>query len=219
MRSDRGRRGKVNAGAMLAEAIRRFRLDPGSEVVATHLDDPKIGSVLRRLRQQRGWTLRELSRRSGLSVAFISEVERDLVSPSVASLSRLTGALGVRIGDLFERPTSSDRLVRAVDRRMITYGEENPYWDEVLSPSLSGKLLVLRSTILPGADSGGAYAHEAEEECVVLLEGTLEITVHDEVYRLAEGDALTFPSRLPHGWRNDGDRPAVALWVITPPTF
>lgn len=203
---------------MFAEAIRRFHLGSADEAAAG-ADDPRIGSVLRRLREQRGWTLRELARRSGLSAAFISEVERDLVSPSVASLSRLASALGVRIGELFDRPVPGGRLVRVADRRVIGYGEENPYWDEVLSPSLSGRLLVLRSTILPGADSGGTYAHDADEECVVLLEGELEIVVQDEVYRLTEGDALTFSSRLPHGWRNDGDRPAVALWAITPPVF
>lgn len=53
----------------------------------------------------------------------------------------------------------------------------------------------------------------------MLLEGEFEIVVQGEIYQLSGGDALTFSSRLPHGWRNDGDRPAVALWVITPPIF
>lgn len=215
MRTDPG----GTAGAMFAEAMRRFHVGAADEPTATEPDDPRIGPVVRELRERRGWTLRELARRSGLSVSLISEVERDLVNPSVASLNRLARALGVRIGDLLNEPPSSGRLVTASERRVIRYGDENPYWDELLSPSLSGRLLILRSTILPGADSGGTYAHEADEECVVLLEGSLEITVQAEVYQLAEGDALTFPSRLPHGWRNVGDRPAVALWAITPPIF
>lgn len=209
----------VSAGARFAEAIRRLHDASVGDGAGPLQQDPRVGYILRRLREEKGLTLRELGRRCGLSPGFISEVERDLASPSVASLSRLASALGVRIGDLFHRPVPSDRLVRAADRRVISYGEENPYWDEVLSPSLSGKLLVLRSTILAGADSGGTYAHDADEECVVLLEGELELVVQDEVYRLTEGDALTFPSRLPHGWRNKGDRAVVALWVITPPTF
>lgn len=96
---------------------------------------------------------------------------------------------------------------------------EGGYLDEILTPSLEGKLLVLRSTILPGSDSGPAYHHAAEEECVILLEGRLQVTVEDEVHELAPGDALTYRSRRPHAWRNTGDQVAVAIWVITPPKY
>jgi transcriptional regulator with XRE-family HTH domain len=219
MRVARFGRRQVSAGRLFAEAVRSLHPGSGYEGDTAGWESPRIGSTLRALRKQRGWTLRESARRSGLSVAFISEVERDLVSPSVASLSRLASALGVRISDLFDRPVTHGRLVRVADRRVIRYGDENLYWDEVLSPSLAGKLLLLRSTILPGADSGGTYEHDADEECVVLLEGELQIEVQGHVYRLMEGDALTFSSRLPHGWCNEGTRPAVALWVITPPIF
>jgi uncharacterized cupin superfamily protein len=78
---------------------------------------------------------------------------------------------------------------------------------------------VLRSTIQPGADSGQAYHHDAEEECVTVIEGRLQVTVDDVTYDVGPGDALTFKSLRPHAWRNAGDEVVVALWVITPPRY
>lgn len=183
------------------------------------IDAHTLGERLRAARTRHRFTLRQAAERSGLSRAFISQVELGRVSPSVASLSRIAEALGESLVELFQPPTDrTEGLVRAGERVQMTLPEGGNL-DEILTPSLSGKLLVLRSTIMPGAASGPAYHHGAEEECVVVLEGRLEVGVEDTSYELAPGDALTFRSLRPHSWRNVGDENVVAIWVITPPKY
>ena len=183
------------------------------------VDPTSLGGRLRAARLGHGLTLREAAERSGLSRAFLSQVERGEVSPSVASLTKIAEALDIHLAALFlpDGPRT-DGIVRSGEamRMSLRPGE---HWDEVLSPSLHGKLLILRSTILPGAGSGSAYEHAADEECVIILQGRLEVEVAGETHELGAGDAFTYSSRLPHAWANRTDDVVVALWVITPPNY
>lgn len=183
------------------------------------IDPTTLGDRLRSARLDHGLTLREAAERSGLSRAFLSQVERGEVSPSVASLNKIAEALSIHLAELF-LPTSqrTEGLVRASERARMTL-RPGEHWDEVLSPSLQGKLLVLQSTIRPGAGSGAPYHHPADEECVLVLQGRLEVRVDDQVHELTTGDALTYSSRRAHAWQNVGDEDVVALWIITPPNY
>jgi mannose-6-phosphate isomerase-like protein (cupin superfamily) len=79
---------------------------------------------------------------------------------------------------------------------------------------------VILSTIEPGAGSGPeSYAHDSDEECVVVLGGRLEFWVEEERFELQHGDALLFESRRPHRNRNPGPGSAEVLWIITPPNY
>jgi transcriptional regulator with XRE-family HTH domain len=183
------------------------------------IDAASLGERLRAARLGHGLTLRQAADRSGLSKAFLSQVERGQVSPSVASLTKIAEALAIHLAELFlPSGQRTEGLVRASERVRMTL-RPGEHWDEVLSPSLRGKLLVLQSTIMPGAGSGAAYHHPAEEECVIVLQGRLEVHVNDQVFELTTGDALTYSSRRLHSWRNPGDEDVVALWIITPPNY
>jgi transcriptional regulator with XRE-family HTH domain len=199
---------RLSAQGSAAGAARPRPIDPGT-----------LGERLRAARLGHGLTLREAADRSGLSRAFISQVERGEVSPSVASLTKIAEALSIHLAELFLPPDQrTEGLVRATQRIRMTL-RPGEHWDEVLSPSLNGKLLVLQSTILPGAGSGAPYHHAADEECVLILRGRLEVRVDDDVHQLAAGDALTYSSRRPHAWQNAGDEDVVAIWIITPPNY
>jgi transcriptional regulator with XRE-family HTH domain len=186
---------------------------------AAGVDGPTLGARLRAARARHRLTLRTVAERSGLSRGFLSQVELGQVSPSFTSLTKIVDALGESLVELFQPPTTrTEGVVRANERVEMTLPASG-YLDEILTPSLQGRLLVLRSTILAGSDSGPAYHHDADEECVVILEGRLEVTVEGKVHDLGSGDALTFKSLRPHSWRNTGDEIAVAIWVITPPRY
>ena len=76
------------------------------------------------------------------------------------------------------------------------------------------------ATIQPGGGTGAEpYTHDSDEEVVVVLSGVLDLWVGDEHYVLREGDAITFPSRLPHWNMNQGDVPVTVLFCLTPPSF
>jgi len=200
-----------------APGIRRVL---GDAAGAGHDAERRIdGRPLRRLRQERGMTLRQASVRTGLSVSFLSSLERGVTGASIATLQRLTAAYGTTVNELFAPPaTSTGRLVRADRRPVLRLGDASIRIEQLArgASQLESQLFVLA----PGATSEGSYSHEGEE-FLYLLSGALTVWVGDgETYRLTgEGDALTFPSTMPHRWRNDARGETRLLWINTPPTF
>ena len=179
----------------------------------------QLGPRIRALRQARGFTLRELAERAGVTESFLSQVEREVTSPSIASVQRIAGALDLAIAELFVEEAPHGRVVRRADRRRIAYPGLGAV-DEFLTSGLDGRLQVILSTIEPGGGTGDEpYAHDSDEEVVIVLSGRLELWVADEHHVLEEGDTATYSSRLKHWNRNTGDTTAVVLFCVTPPSF
>ncbi|MBI4261472.1 MAG: cupin domain-containing protein [Actinobacteria bacterium] len=179
----------------------------------------ELGRRIRTLREEKGLSLRAVSDAAGVSESFLSQVERGVASPSVASLRRLAEALGESVGSFFEGPSAGGRVVRAGARRRLVHPQR--HWEDVLlTPRESKRLQVILSTIEPGGGSGDEpYTHDSDEECVVVLRGRMEFWVDDERYELSEGDSLLFESRRPHRNINPGPSKAEVLWIITPPSY
>jgi transcriptional regulator with XRE-family HTH domain len=182
--------------------------------------EPDVGVTIRRLREERGLSLKEVAARSGLTQSFLSQVERNLTSPSVASLRKMAQALGVPLAALFQGPALPEsRVVRRDERRQFVHPRRQ-WRDYLLTPNLTGKLQVILSVIEPGAGSGEeAYAHDSDEECVLVLRGRLEFWVGPDRYLLNEGDSIVFESRIPHRNVNPGPAQAEVLWITTPPSY
>jgi transcriptional regulator with XRE-family HTH domain len=180
--------------------------------------DP-LGARIRSLRQARAMTLRELASSAGVTESFLSQVERGHASPSISSLRRIAASLGESIGTLFEPEAQPGIVVRRADRRVIHYPGLNAR-DEFITPSTGGRLQVILSVIEPGGGTGAEpYAHESDEECVVVLEGSLDLWIGETHYALEEGDSVIHSSRIPHWNQNNGDRTARVLFVLTPPSY
>jgi DNA-binding transcriptional MerR regulator/quercetin dioxygenase-like cupin family protein len=202
-----------------APAIRRVLRNPVP--ASAHADRRLDGRPLRRMRHHHGLSLREASGRAGVSVSFLSALERGMTGASVATLQRLTAAYGTTMLELLGGGGSSataKRLVRAGNRRWLDIGSGQIRIEQLAEGAcqLEPQMFVLA----PGATSDGPYAHDGEE-FLYLLSGAITVWVgEDEAYALdAPGDALTFPSTLPHRWRNDAPTEARLLWINTPPTF
>ena len=178
-----------------------------------------LGARIRRLRRSSDLTLRELAHRARVTESFLSQVERGVASPSVASLQRIARGLGLSIAQLFSTDGNAGRVVRREQRRRIAYPGLGAV-DEFLTPAMATRLQIILSTVEPGGGTGDeAYAHDSDEEVLVVLEGELDLWVADEHYKLGEGDAVTYSSRLPHRNVNPGLRPARLLFCITPPSY
>lgn len=179
----------------------------------------EIGARLRSLRSARGLSLRDLSMQSGLTASFISQVERGRASPSIASLGRLAEVLEVPVTHFFAPAQSPGRLVRGDQRRTIVLrglGEV----DEYVTGDPGGKLQVAVTTFdVGGRTAETSFVHESDEECILVLEGVLEVLVGGDRYVLEGGDALTYSPRTPHVARNIGPSPARTIFVLTPPSF
>ncbi|MGE3286172.1 MAG: MerR family transcriptional regulator [Pseudonocardia sp.] len=196
-----------------AAAIRRI-LDEedyaglGRAVVPTGADGPDDTRPLRPRRQLAGLTLRELSRRSGLSVSFLSAVERGLNNPSPTAAARITAALqDTGAVDLQTEP----RLHRLGTGKRVDVAPGITYeWLSAFSGLMEPQLVTVRS----GAWSEGTYAHSGEEFLVVLA-GRLDMTLNGVTETLTTRDSLQFDSHVPHSWGNPGDVETEVLWVTT----
>ncbi|HWT98990.1 MAG TPA: cupin domain-containing protein [Terriglobales bacterium] len=182
-----------------------------------------LGQQLRVLRRGRGLSLVELADRTGLSIGNISQIERGVSSPSVRSLKKLSEALQVSIGDLFQDtdlPPASEiaYIVRKKTRPLLKLGATGVQ-KELLTPTTPGALQMLMVTIAPGGSSGpDHYTHRGEESGLVLA-GALELWIEDECFILKEGDTFRFKSTQPHRFANAGANTASVLWVQTPPGY
>ena len=189
---------------------------PGAEAPPVEVD---LGARIRALRLARGETLRQLAAQAGVTESFLSQVERGVASPSIASVQRIARALGQSIAELFAADESAGIVVRVRDRRRVVYQGLGAV-DEFLTRRTDGRLQVILSTIEPGGGTGDeAYTHDSDEEVVVVLEGSLDLWVGSEHYRLEAGDAVTHSSRVPHRNTNPGPGVARVLFCITPPSF
>jgi DNA-binding transcriptional MerR regulator/quercetin dioxygenase-like cupin family protein len=174
------------------------------------------GQRFRRLRAKRGLSLAQVARATGVSVGFLSALERGQMRSSVATLRRIARFYKTNIMALFETNGDAPALVRPSERKVLE-----------TSPDVRMELLAWGNTamephlfrIKPGGDSGESYAHEGEEFLHV-LRGRFEIWLHNQGhYKLKSGDSLYFESSTPHRWKNPGRSEAWILWVNTPPTF
>jgi transcriptional regulator with XRE-family HTH domain len=180
-----------------------------------------IGRDIRGLRKARGVTLAEVAEASGLSVGYLSLLERDRATPSIKALHAVSRALGVTISWFFEAndvpEAERDLVVRRARRRRLDYSAG--LVDELLSPSLTGALELLSCRFPPGASSGEEpYSHSGEEAGVV-IRGRLELWVDGRTVTLEAGDSFGFKSALPHRYRNPGPDEAEVIWAITPPSY
>lgn len=182
------------------------------------------GARIRSLRKLKGMTLMQLSQRTGLSHGYLSQIERGISQPSVSTLVEIAQTLGVTMQWLFSDPKRNavdegrerdERLVRKHERVEIEY--QDGIVDQLLTPRSNNNLELIYSTYPPGTRSE-PYSHRGHE-AVLVLEGSMEVDVADDSYRLEAGDCLSFTSSEPHAHRNVGNGSAKVLWFITPASF
>jgi transcriptional regulator with XRE-family HTH domain len=201
------------------------RLPPNRTEASPDAHDPNqprlIGREIRGLRKARAITLTELAVASGLSIGYLSLLERDRATPSIKALHAVSRALGVTISWFFEAndvpEDERDLVVRRARRRRLDYSAG--VVDELLCPNLTGALELLSCRFPPGASSGEEpYSHSGEEAGVV-LRGRLELWVDGRMVTLEAGDSFGFQSALPHRYCNPGPDETEVIWAITPPSY
>ena len=175
----------------------------------------RIGSKLRAARTSHGYTLEQLAEATGLTKGFLSRVERDETSPSVASLITLCEVMSIEVGSLFSAPDVA--LVRREDAPVINLGGTG-VGEKLMTPRGQSKLQLVHSTVEPGGSGGqDLYTINCELEVLYVLHGSVELRFSDRSQLLEAGDALTFEGGEPHTWRNASESvPAEVVWVLVP---
>lgn len=177
-----------------------------------------LGKKIRKHRELLGLSVKDIAEKTGVTASLISQVERNLANPSLSTLKRIADVLNITLAYLFSEEENVSPVVRKNNRRKITIGEKNDVIQELLSPDLNSQMEFLHITYEENATSDGFLSHNGEE-CGLVLEGKLELTLGTEVYVLEEGDSIYFKSDIPHSFRNIGEGKLKLAWVITPPSW
>lgn len=179
----------------------------------------KIGSKIKRLRLQRGLTQEELADRCELSKGFISLLERDLTSPSIATLVDVLECLGTDLPQFFTEKAARKVVFSEADTS-VKYDEEGlKGFIRWLVPSAQkNRMEPILVEIGPGGETDEDDPHEGEEFGYV-LSGSVQIVLGDRLMRARKDESFCFEPTAVHKLTNPGKTAARVLWVATPPSF
>ncbi len=187
----------------------------------------QLGIEVKQLRKARKLTLKQLSAASGVSVSYISAIERGVGKPSVDAIQAVADALQVDVHWFFPTrrgagPLERSYIVRADNRRRLNtlYNqsvEEIGYSDALLSSSIGGRFYMGISHYAPGSDRPEEPIHQHDgEQHGVVVQGELELTLGDEIITLRAGDSYSFRADIPHHARNRTERETILVWGVSP---
>jgi len=174
-----------------------------------------VGPRIKQARRRRGWTLKQLAGRTQFTPSFLSQVERGVASPSIASLQRIAEALAIPAFYLLLDTGEGSPVVRSAERRLIKYpGVAVAY--ELLCPPASATLEVAIASLPPGVASSSEFLSHDGEECVLVLTGFMQAMLAESSYLLTKGDSIFLNSLVPHYYLNCGTEELVFLVAMAP---
>jgi transcriptional regulator with XRE-family HTH domain len=186
-----------------------------TEAATVHVE---LGERLRAIRQLRRKTLKEVAGAAGISESFLSQLERGRTNATIATLQRLTVALGIDVSDLFGSPAARPRVLRRGALDFVAWGELGR--KALLTPKPFHSLEVVVARFEPGGSTGDEpYTHGDSEELLIVVEGRVHVQLGAEVFDVEAGDSVHYESSTPHRVANAGDEPAEVMFVISPPSY
>ena len=178
-----------------------------------------IGEKIKRLRLQRGLTQAELADRCELSKGFISLLERDLASPSIATLADILESLGSDLNGFFSE-RKQEKLVYGVDDTSVKHDEDGlkGFIRWLVPTAQKNDMEPILVEMAAGGESDEHDPHEGEEFGYVLA-GSVQIILGDRIVRARKDESFYFKPSEPHKLINPGKISCRFIWVSTPPTF
>ena len=178
----------------------------------------KIGERLKRFRMINSLTQEELASRADLTKGYISQLENDTTSPSIATLKDILDVFGVSMQEFFSEVRDED-IVFGQDSRVQASDTGDKIKVELLVPGAQNREMdPALVTLAPGEEMDEQPFHEGEEFGFVLL-GKVQLKLDSKVYTVKKDECFYFTSDKRHSVKNIGKGPARILWVVTPPTF
>jgi transcriptional regulator with XRE-family HTH domain len=178
-----------------------------------------LGKRVRRTRQEKGLTLKQIEAKVGISATHISEIERGNTSPTIGALNKIAEALGVPSSYLIDLSPAPDlRVLHADDRKALSLSGEYIDFDPLTDRAACSDLSLFISTIKSDGPVECTPGHQGEEFCYV-LDGILEVVVCGASHVLRRGDSIHFKATQPHRIRNLAASPSRAVWAVRPRLF
>jgi len=178
--------------------------------------DEFLGRRIRKIRQERGLTLRAVQQRARVSATHVSEIERGKTSPTVGVLERIASALSVRASALLDAPPGAQPLQQTGEtRRRASLARGGAVIEGLTLNHGTSELSVHLVSLTPDCVLFTEEAHEGEEFCYV-LEGMLEVRLDGVPYIVRSGEGLHFRPRATHEVRNPTGNPVRFIWAGRP---
>lgn len=178
---------------------------------------PKVGALIRGRRRQLSMTLQELCNVAGISVGYLSQVERDQATPSLGTLAHIARGLDVPIDYFIATTSMEDGLTRATGRSRFSVDGSSVIYERIAA-DFTGNVLSSFILHIPPGYRSETVSHEGEE-IMFILEGQIASRLEDDEMVLSAGDSLHFRGNRLHSWSNDTDTVARMLWTGTMPIF
>lgn len=173
---------------------------------------------IRSLRANMNMTLKELSEKSGLSISFLSQVERGNSSLAITSLQKIADVFNVSMSSFFESTVSNSFFTPVEGRKSFQIERSNSVFAR-LGGDFSGKVLEPIHIILAPRQEKDVVFNHPGEEFYYILKGSVLMTVGEKEYEMNEGDTIHFPSMLDHTWSNPTEESVHMIAVLTPIIF
>ena len=191
---------------------------------ATDADEQRtvetLGTAVREARKRLGLSVQSLSEKAGVSFGLVSQLERGLGNPSLQSLQRLAGALGIPVAQLLDEPAVPLAVVTRAKRHIMPAPADAPAHQraerELLTPRGESMLQLIRSTLPPGFTNEASPFRHIGTETVTVESGVLIVCQADRRVELHAGDTVTYGCSAPHWWANGHDGETVVLGAVTP---
>ena len=178
-----------------------------------------IGGDIRALRRSRGWTLSDLAEQLDRSVGWLSQVERGQSEPALADIRVVAALFDLPVSFFFSQSLDTAEAAYVVrgDSRRTMSDEGKGLVESLLSPDLGGAFEIVHSVFEAGARCPEPFVRPTEEAGYV-IEGSLTLIIDGERFILKQGDSFRFAGET-ISWVNEGEVPAVLIWVIAPPVY
>lgn len=184
---------------------------------------PLIGTKIRELRTEKNMTLSQLAKMTDFTASYISQLERNIIQPSLSSLRKISAALGVPIYSFLTFEENQHVITRADQRKKLELPNSNIIY-EFVSPmagdkSTMPKMEIIHFTLEPRSWSSDEPVIHSADESIYILEGSIQAYLDADVFDLHEGDNIYIRESVPHRLFNDTDKTAKGISVITPAIY
>jgi transcriptional regulator with XRE-family HTH domain len=181
-----------------------------------------IGGKVKELRLKRGLTQSELGKKIGVTASYISQLERNLVSPSIDSLIMLIDELQIDPGYFLSlNKTDPSQIVFRKNQRepiaLASFRGNKVMCELLINSTENRRIQPMMVTIEPNSSFSEHFFRHKGDEFILILKGEIEVGINNKIYTLREGDSIYLDSVLPESWRNSGETPTQAIWILTPP--
>ncbi len=178
--------------------------------------DMEIGHKIKELRLKNGLTLEELASRSELTKGFLSQLERDLTSPSISTLADVLEALGTNLSEFFQSPQEEQIVFKESD--FFIDKRDNYKIEWIIPNAQKNQMEPILLTIYPKMKSTKLKSHEGQEFGYV-LKGPVYLVMDDRRMKLNTNETFYITNGKTYYLQNQSDHHIKVLWVSSPPVF